>query len=393
MDVEIATILQYTGPAWTPHGVTRTTDGTLYAIVGAHANWWLDQKPTGVYVSTDNGYTWAKDVEWVQVGRRAGNHGECYAHIAVDGLDTVHVAWGSWAQLNGRHGYLSYATKPKGGSWSGVTDLCDYVGDNSASSQNAVLSIVIDGLNQVHILYLVADYVPVEWVYWSEHHWYDGSWHKETVYGGWWNDISMLAVDPDNTIYQLYYDLNDPYTAHLGKKPLGGSWSTEVIPEITGVPRFCCDKDGNLHFIALNQQYKKRNSDESWEPAETYSAVYMIMPTISVTQDGIVHLACRRANPVWKYHHFQRSLLGVWTATELTYYGSEQVGGQGSPLLHAIFPVSQGYYPCLLEDGYAFSYKTGNYYFRFAADPVIPAPPSAGLGGNLAEKLVKNALI
>lgn len=362
MDVAIDTITMYTGPGWTPNGVTRTSDGILYVMRGVHANQDLGTRPNAVYKSIDNGYTWIKDAEWVQAGRSAGNNTYAYGSIAVDGLDTVHAAWGSWSTPVTRHGYLSYATKLKGGSWSGVTDLTNYVTNSSVG--NSVNSMVIDGLNQVHILYLVHTAANP---YKFEHHWYDGSWHKEDVYGGDWNACAMLAVDPDNTLYQLYgVDSN----IYLGKKPLGGSWSTEAIPVVSATYRFCCDKDGNLHFISTSQ-YKRRNSDTTWESAETYTPTFLSGPIVSVTQDGIVHIAGRPID-LYKYRHCQRSLLGVWSYIDLTDDGAG--ASQGNPLLHAIFPVVRTYYPCLLESGYAFPYLVSNNYLRFTADPEIPAP-------------------
>lgn len=366
MIADIATILQYEGIGPSPNFVTRTSDGILYAAKGAYGNAHLWLYPIAVYKSTDNGFTWTKDVEFIQ-SRYAGN--SLYrAAIVVDGNDKVHLAWGSWKRNTWDIAYLCYATKPSGGSWSGVTDIATYTFPSYGGGANSVYSMVIDGLNQVHILYLVSQ--PP---YYFEHHWYDGSWHKETVFGGGFNDFAMLVVDPDNTIYQLY----DPGD-HYAKKALGGSWTNNAIPDIIA-KRFCCDKDGNLHFCN-GYQYRRHKSNGEWDALEEFepSSWPIVSYSISVSQDGVVHIVGYDLNayPAADYQrHHQRSVAGVWSWESVcttSYVG----GGPGTSLLHAISPVYGSYYPCLLTTGYAFVFLTGWYWYRFAADPEIPSPPS-----------------
>lgn len=203
MDTLIATVDTFEGVGPSPNFITRTSDGILYAVNGAYGNATLDDHPIQVYKSTDNGWNWELDVEYSPY--RAAQNSGYRAAIAVDGNDKVHLAFGYHKRNTWDIGFLGYATKPKGGSWSGLTNIATYTPPTYASSANAVYSMVVDGLNQVHILYLV--YQP-PWYF--EHHWYDGSWHKERVFGGGFNDDAMLAVDPDNTIYQVY-DPGDHY--------------------------------------------------------------------------------------------------------------------------------------------------------------------------------------
>ena len=349
------TVGQYAGPGAGSNVITRTANGTLYTAVGPTGNGSLTDNPVTVYKSIDYGHNWTVDKVFTQ-DRSMGNSHWRIA-IVVDGNNKLHLAWGSWiGTAPSRHGYLSYATKPSGSSWSGITDIADYVG---YTDPNAVYGMVFDSSNQPHILYFVDQY-PDTPNFCLRHHWKDDSWHSETVYGGAnWQDSATLIVDPSDTLYELY----EPGD-HYAKKPSGGSWSTAAISDFTP-SQFCSDKDGNLHFCSITQ-YRKLSNVGTWGTLETFASVNIAKINISVTSDGIVHIVgFYGTNHQLRY--YERSTGGTWSYTNLSEYATS-VPTAG--LLHAIFP-SNPYY-CLLQSGYALISKLSDYTISYLASGEIP---------------------
>ena len=337
------------GPGRSANVITRTSDGTLYTATN---------NPVAVYKSIDYGHNWIVDETFTQ-DRSIGNS-QWRMAIAVDGNNKLHLAWGCWDRpVTYDVGYLCYATKASGGTWSGVTDIATYSPSNTVSGENAVYGMVIDSLNQPHILYLVRQSPDIP-EYYLTHYWKDSSWNSEAIYGGGWQDAASLVIDPSNTLYELY-EPGDYYA----KKPFGGSWSTHAVSGFTP-NQFCADEDGNLHFCSLTQ-YKKLSSAGTWGTLETFASVDIIHSSISVTRDGIVHIVGFYAS-TYKLYHYERSTDGTWSYTDLATYSSV-VPTAG--LLHAIFPSNP--YCCLLRSGYAFMSKLGDYSISYLAYGEIPA--------------------
>ena len=119
---------RYMGAGSGANVIARTSNGTLYMAAAPVGNSVISDNPITVYKSVDYGHNWTVDKIFSQA-RTMGNSWWRVA-IAVDGNDKLHLAWGSWARpVTYDVGYLSYASKPSGGTWSGITDIASYTCD------------------------------------------------------------------------------------------------------------------------------------------------------------------------------------------------------------------------------------------------------------------------
>lgn len=246
--------------------------------------------------------------------------------VAVDGRDTVHVAW------PGPDG-LYYRNRPKGGAWS--------VPERFAQDANS-LDMAADSLGGIHVIY----YTLSGWQS-------DVKYSERLSSGQWQPAISLdegegsifpgIAVGADNSVHVIYQDVaagnagvfyrsrphdgamspaervgsgfGISYQQHLAvdrdgtvhavfgwsdafytRKPAGAAWTVpEVFPDARG-PVIALDGAGTLHLVGLSGYgpytlaYRSRTPDGTWRPGSLIADSYTDSYAVTTDGAGVFHL-------------------------------------------------------------------------------------------------------
>jgi hypothetical protein len=232
--------------------------------------------------------------------------------IAVDNENGVHISYHGG-------GYLKYAYKPSGGSWS------TYFVDNLSARYT---SIAVDNENGVHISYYLSG---LKYAYKPS----GGSWTTTTVESA---DVvglyTSIAVDGENGVHISYY-LDIPNSdLKYAYKPSGGSWSTYFVDSTDDVGKWtsiAVDGENGVHISYYDDtnrdlKYAYKPSGENWS-THTVDGTGGVgeYTSIAVDNENGVHISYYHLTDVgyvFDLKYAYKPSGGSWTTTTVDNLGN-----------------------------------------------------------------------
>lgn len=282
---------------WSPPetlGATGLNDARSGVAVDGHDTihvaW---SAPDGLYYrSRSRGGAWSAPQRFAQ---NANN-----LDIEADALGGVHIVYNTWNPLGG-NSRVEYVERLPSGAW-----LPAIVLDGPKAGSGPAVAIGPD--NSVHFLYSDTEYGNERVLYrWRP---YGGALlsAEEVLPGVYLNLPPGFAVGNDGTVHVAFYRGLPPASGSVYlQKPAGGTWSVPERVGDSGAPALALGADGAVYFAGLKGYgpyelfFRTRMPDGSWlEPrllGESYTEAY----ALAAGRTDVVHLVSVRGQ---RLHHW-----------------------------------------------------------------------------------------
>ena len=183
--------------------LVRLSDGTLYVVYKKELV--IDGYRRQIYVkkSVDNGVTWTDETRISTYSGMENQH-QNHPSIAVDGSDCLHVVWNGMATGFSYAEQLWYAKYD--GEWSTPIRISTY--SNMANDLQCWASIAVDGLNYLHVVWRGGATGYTKYQIWYVK--YDGTWStpiRISTYNGmenYFQSIPSIAIDSNNCLHVVW---------------------------------------------------------------------------------------------------------------------------------------------------------------------------------------------
>jgi len=344
--------------------LARTSDGFLHSVYCR-----LDGSYNRIYYahSINDGVTWTEEPESISPPlQNCGN--PC---IAVGQNDNIHVAW-TWARApvgSSWYSTIQYRVKTTTG-WQGTGDVITgyYECPSLAIDSGGVVHLAIGGYgggayHGVGVQYL-KKVTP------------SSSWSSPLrVSSSVWANLPELVVDGNNDIHILYIHAprSGPYYGLRYRRTIGGAWQGEEIIQTDDAAwsygSLAVDSTGDVYAVWCNAntgQIKlgKRSPSGTWpQPfgdvlaADGYSKQNAV---ISIDGSNTIHIVwCGKdANSPNYFQMRYRKYSNGWSG--VSYPTSASVNQQNPGLIWAWYPVVNGVHTNIPQNGYAFVWNDGS---------------------------------
>ena len=344
--------------------LARTSDGFLHSVYCR-----LDGSYNRIYYahSINDGVTWTEEPESISPPlQNCGN--PC---IAVGQNDNIHVAW-TWARApvgSSWYSTIQYRVKTTTG-WQGTEDVITgyYECPSLAIDSGGVVHLAIGGYgggayHGVGVQYL-KKVTP------------SSSWSSPfRVSSSVWANLPELVVDGNNDIHILYIHAprSGPYYGLRYRRTIGGAWQGEEIIQTDDAAwsygSLAVDSTGDVYAVWCNAntgQIKlgKRSPSGTWpQPfgdvlaADGYSKQNAV---ISIDGSNTIHIVwCGKdANSPNYFQMRYRKYSNGWSG--VSYLTSASVNQQNPGLIWAWYPMINGVHTNIPQNGYAFVWNDGS---------------------------------